>query len=115
VCDFGIEWAVIKAVSDFADGSKEKTKLWQPFASTMAASVVYNMFQWPVVLNGWRHYNAEGRYSVIPTPHVSIDQFLKSIAGTTEGTVKIPTQLNFTMFNPSFLPPASHILLHPLK
>jgi hypothetical protein len=80
VYDLGIEWAVIKAVSDFADGSKEKTKLWQPFASAMAASVVYNMFKYPVVLKDWRHYNAEGSYSVIPTPNVSIDQFLKSIA-----------------------------------
>ncbi|CAB4030692.1 5 -methylthioadenosine S-adenosylhomocysteine nucleosidase-like isoform X16 [Paramuricea clavata] len=60
VYDLGIEWAVIKAVSDFADGSKEKTKLWQPFASAMAASVVYNMFKYPVVLKDWRHYNAEG-------------------------------------------------------
>ncbi|CAB3979785.1 5 -methylthioadenosine S-adenosylhomocysteine nucleosidase [Paramuricea clavata] len=59
VYDLGIEWAVIKAVSDFADGSKEKTKLWQPFASAIAASVVYNMFQYPVVLKDWRHYNAE--------------------------------------------------------
>ena len=92
--DLGIEWAVIKAVSDFADGSKEKTKLWQPFASAMAASVVYNMFQYPVVLKDWRHYNAEGSYSVIPTPHVSIDQFLKSIAGTTEGTV-YPNTIKF--------------------
>ncbi|CAB3982249.1 5 -methylthioadenosine S-adenosylhomocysteine nucleosidase [Paramuricea clavata] len=56
--DLGVEWAVIKAVSDFADGSKEKTKLWQPFASAMAASVVYNMFQYSVVLKDWRHYNA---------------------------------------------------------
>ena len=51
-----MEWAVIKAVSDFADG--EKTKLWQPFASAMAASVVYNMFKYPVVPEDWRHYNA---------------------------------------------------------
>ncbi|CAB4005833.1 5 -methylthioadenosine S-adenosylhomocysteine nucleosidase-like isoform X16 [Paramuricea clavata] len=57
VYDLGIEWAVIKAVSDFADGSKEKTKLWQPFASAMAASVVY-MFKYPVVLKDWRHYHA---------------------------------------------------------
>jgi hypothetical protein len=60
-------------VSDFADGSKEQTKLWQPFASAMAASVVYNIFQHPVVLKDWRHYKPEGNYSVIPTPLVSID------------------------------------------
>jgi hypothetical protein len=64
----------------------------------MAASVVYNMFQYPVVLKDWRHYNAEGSYSVIPTPHVSIDQFLKSIAGIQQKARYIPTQLNFTIF-----------------
>ena len=67
--DLGIEWAVIKAVSDFADGSKEKTKVWQPFASAMAASVVYNMFQYPVVLKDWRHYNAEGSYILLYRLH----------------------------------------------
>jgi nucleoside phosphorylase len=51
-----MEWAVVKAVSDFADGSKEKTKHWQPFSSAMAASVVYNMFKYPVVLEDWPHY-----------------------------------------------------------
>ncbi|CAB3984236.1 5 -methylthioadenosine S-adenosylhomocysteine nucleosidase [Paramuricea clavata] len=54
--DIGMEWAVVKAVSDFADGSKEKTKHWQPFSSAMAASVVYNMFKYPVVLEDWPHH-----------------------------------------------------------
>ena len=51
--DLGIEWAVIKAVSDFADGSKQMTNDWQQFASVMAASVVYNIFKNPVVLKDW--------------------------------------------------------------
>ena len=51
-----IEWAVIKGVSDYADGRKKVTADWQPFASTMAASVVYNMFKYPDVIKHWPHY-----------------------------------------------------------
>jgi hypothetical protein len=54
--DLGIEWAVIKAVSDLADGSKGMTDDWQRFSSVMAASVVYNMFKHPSVLKSWSHY-----------------------------------------------------------
>ncbi|CAB3993156.1 5 -methylthioadenosine S-adenosylhomocysteine nucleosidase-like isoform X16 [Paramuricea clavata] len=54
--DLGIEWAVIKAVSDFGDGSKSVTKDWQPFASVMAASVVHNMFKEAHVIKKWPHY-----------------------------------------------------------
>ncbi|CAB4003128.1 5 -methylthioadenosine S-adenosylhomocysteine nucleosidase-like isoform X16 [Paramuricea clavata] len=55
--DLGTEWAVIKAVSDLADGSKEMTNDWQRFSSVMAASVVYNMFKYTAVLKDWPHYN----------------------------------------------------------
>lgn len=55
--DNGLEWAVIKAVSDFADGSKTATEDWQPFASVMAASLVRHMFKYPDVINQWPHYN----------------------------------------------------------
>jgi hypothetical protein len=90
-------------VSDFADGSKEKTKLWQPFASAMAASVVYNMFQYPVVLKDWRHYNAEGSYSVIPTPHVFIDTDRTRFGNATrifsfQKQIKPSTDKNFTRY-----------------
>ena len=54
--DLGIEWAVIKGVSSFADGNEEEAKKWQPFASVMAASVVHNMFKHSDVLQSWRHY-----------------------------------------------------------
>ena len=67
--DLKTEWAVIKAVSDFADGSKSSTEPWQPFSSAMAASVVYNMFKYPVLIQHWPHYNAEdmkGSYSLYP-------------------------------------------------
>ena len=54
--DLRIEWAVIKGVSDFADGSKRATEDWQSFSSTMAASLVYNMFKSPDVTRYWPHY-----------------------------------------------------------
>jgi hypothetical protein len=60
-----MEWAVVRAVSDFADGSKEKTEHWQPFASAMAASVVYNMFKYSVVLKDWRHYKPDGEEGIV--------------------------------------------------
>ena len=53
--DLGIEWAVIKGVSSFADGNEE-TKQWLPFASVMAASVVHHTFKHPNVLQSWRHH-----------------------------------------------------------
>jgi hypothetical protein len=53
--DLNIEWAVIKAVSDFADGSKSVTKEWQPFASVMAVSLVHNMFKHADVIKQWPH------------------------------------------------------------
>ncbi|XP_028392375.1 uncharacterized protein LOC114516940 isoform X2 [Dendronephthya gigantea] len=64
--DLGIEWAVIKGVSDFADGSKRATEDWQPFSSTMAASLVYNMFKSPDVTRYWPHY--QKTEAVTPTP-----------------------------------------------
>ena len=53
--DLGIEWAVIKGVSSYADGNEE-TKKWRSFASVMAASVVHHMFKHSAVLQSWRHY-----------------------------------------------------------
>ena len=63
--DLVMEWAVIKGISSFADGNKATTKSWQPFASAMAASVVYNMFKHPVVLKHWSHIRrtAEGIFN----------------------------------------------------
>ena len=54
--DLGIEWVVVKGVSDFADGNKTATGNWQPFASAMAASVVHNMFKYSDVIESWPHY-----------------------------------------------------------
>lgn len=52
----GIEWLVIKGVSDFADGSKSSTDSWRPFASVMAASVVFHMLNDTYVFEDWAHY-----------------------------------------------------------
>ena len=38
-----MEWAVIKGVADYADGTKSSTKKWKQFASFMAASVTANV------------------------------------------------------------------------
>ncbi|XP_028398320.1 uncharacterized protein LOC114521945 [Dendronephthya gigantea] len=56
--NLGIEWAVVKGVSSFADGNVE-TKKWKQFASVMAASVVYNMFKYPNVSQSWCHKQLE--------------------------------------------------------
>ncbi|CAB4044785.1 5 -methylthioadenosine S-adenosylhomocysteine nucleosidase, partial [Paramuricea clavata] len=55
--DLGIEWAVIKGVADFADGSKSVvTQEWKQFASVMAASVVHNLFIKDHIIEEWPHY-----------------------------------------------------------
>ena len=67
--DLGIEWCIIKAVSNLADGSKEMTDEWQRFATVMAASVVYNMFKHPAVLKDWprcKDTEVEGNCSFWP-------------------------------------------------
>ena len=54
--DLKVEWAVVKGISDYADGTKSSTDGWRPFASVMAASVVANILKGPGVLTGWEHY-----------------------------------------------------------
>ena len=54
--DLKVEWAVVKGISDYADGTKSSTDNWRPFASFMAASVVANILKGPGVLTGWEHY-----------------------------------------------------------
>jgi hypothetical protein len=54
--DLNLEWAVIVGVSKFADGSKDETKDWKLFSSTMSASVVHNMFKRAGVIKKLPHY-----------------------------------------------------------
>ena len=54
--DLKMEWVIIKGISDYADGTASLTQHWKAFASVMAASVVNNMLQVPVVFDDWPHY-----------------------------------------------------------
>lgn len=54
--DFGIEWLVVKGIADFADGKGSSTASWEPFASGMAASVVFNFLSDANVFSEWPHY-----------------------------------------------------------
>jgi len=56
-----IEWVVVKGISDYADGTKDLTKAWQPFASMMAASLVANVLSQPSVFKDWPHYDGGGK------------------------------------------------------
>ena len=51
-------------MSDFAE-HKDDTKSWQPFASAMAASVVYNMFEHRLVLNNWPNYKPDDEEGIV--------------------------------------------------
>ena len=55
--DLKMEWAVIKGVSDFADG--RKCDLWRPFASIMAASVTAHILSDPTAFENWDRYGSK--------------------------------------------------------
>ena len=55
----GIEWLVIKGVSDFGDGSISATSPWRPFASVMAASLVAHMLNDSIAFKNWCHYGGK--------------------------------------------------------
>ena len=57
------EWVVVKGISDYADGTKDSTKDWQPFASMMAASLVAHVLSQPSVFENWPHYDGGNKYS----------------------------------------------------
>jgi len=52
--DLKSEWVVVKGVSRFADSSANK--LWETFASVMAASLVSNILSDPFVFEQWPHH-----------------------------------------------------------
>ena len=62
--DLGVEWIVIKGVSDFADGKKSETNSWRPFASLMAASLVAHILKNPIIFENWGHFN-DGKSSLL--------------------------------------------------
>ncbi|XP_067054325.1 death domain-containing ATP nucleosidase-like isoform X3 [Acropora muricata] len=53
---YGIEWIVIKGVSDFAGNNKSASDPWRPFASMMAASLVAHVLSDVYVFQNSRHY-----------------------------------------------------------
>ena len=54
--DMNIEWGIVKGISHFYDDSNTSDESWKSFASIMAASVVSNMLNDPVVFKEWPHY-----------------------------------------------------------
>ena len=54
--DMNIEWVIVKGISHFDDDSDTPDESWKSFASIMAASLVSNMLNDPVVFKAWPHY-----------------------------------------------------------
>ena len=54
--DVNIEWVIVKGISHFSDDSNAPNESWKSFASIMAASLVSNMLNDPVVFKEWPHY-----------------------------------------------------------
>ena len=54
--DMKIEWVIVKGVSHFINDPDPPDELWKSFASTMAASLVFNMLNDPLVFKDWTHY-----------------------------------------------------------
>ena len=57
--DMNIEWVIVKGISHFSDDSNTSDDSWKSFASIMAASVVSNMLNNPVVFKEWPHYEGK--------------------------------------------------------
>ena len=55
--DLQTEWVVVKGISDYADGTKDSTKDWKPYASVMAASLVAHVLSQPCVFKNWPRYD----------------------------------------------------------
>ena len=51
-----IEWVIVKGISHFYDDSDTPDESWKLYASIMAASLVSNMLNDPVVFKEWPHY-----------------------------------------------------------
>ena len=58
--ELGVEWAVIKGVSNYADDTKLQPASWKLFASVMAASFVNHMFKDREVIETLPHYSETG-------------------------------------------------------
>ena len=56
--DFKTEWVVVKGIKDFVDETQSSSKKWKQIACVMAASVVANILNDPVIFQDWPHFNA---------------------------------------------------------
>nr|XP_058954658.1 uncharacterized protein LOC131781970 [Pocillopora verrucosa]XP_058954659.1 uncharacterized protein LOC131781970 [Pocillopora verrucosa] len=56
--DFKTEWVVVKGIKDFVDETHSSSKKWNEIACVMAASVVANILNDPVIFQDWPHFNA---------------------------------------------------------
>ena len=54
--DVKIEWVIVKGISHFSNDGNAPNGSWKSFASIMAASLVSNMLNDPVVFKEWPHY-----------------------------------------------------------
>ncbi|XP_066024120.1 NLR family CARD domain-containing protein 3 isoform X3 [Pocillopora verrucosa] len=57
--DFKTEWVVVKGIKDFVDETHSSSKKWNEIACVMAASVVANILNDPVIFQDWPHFNAD--------------------------------------------------------
>ena len=56
--DFKTEWVVVKGIKDVVDETQSSSKKWKQIACVMAASVVANILNDPVIFQDWPHFNA---------------------------------------------------------
>ena len=54
--DVNIEWVIVRGISHFSSDDNAPDESWKLFASTMAASLVANMLNDPLVFKEWPHY-----------------------------------------------------------
>ena len=54
--DLNLEWVIVKGISHFSNDGNTPDESWKKFASIMAASLVSNMLNDPVVFKEWPHY-----------------------------------------------------------
>ncbi|XP_068686899.1 NLR family CARD domain-containing protein 4-like isoform X2 [Montipora foliosa] len=73
--DEKVEWVVVKGVASYVNQTQLSRSEWMSFASTMAASVVANMLNDPVVFQEWPHCNQE----MLKTQGVHTQDQLKEI------------------------------------
>ena len=71
-----IEWVIVKGISHFSDDSNTSDESWKSFASIMAASLVSNMLNDPVVFKEWPHYEGMSHPCSIVIDYIIVMNFL---------------------------------------